>query len=78
MSVIAFPVRRRSSALPTPHRALRARVLAALLAKGTPVPAAAVDLAIAATEKILTQKVPGDLSDKLVDDAIRELPQKLQ
>ena len=38
----------------------------------------AVDLAIAATEKILAQKVPGELSDKLVDDAIQELPQKLQ
>ena len=38
----------------------------------------AVDLAIAATEKILTDKVSGDLSNKLVDDAIRELPQKLQ
>ena len=38
----------------------------------------AVDLAIAATEKILTDKVSGDLSNKLVDDAIQELPQKLQ
>jgi F-type H+-transporting ATPase subunit b len=38
----------------------------------------AVDLAIAATQKILTEKVTGDLSDKLVDEAITELPQKLQ
>ena len=38
----------------------------------------AVDLAIAATQKILAEKVTGDLSDKLVDKAISELPQKLQ
>jgi F-type H+-transporting ATPase subunit b len=38
----------------------------------------AVELAIAATQKILTEKVTGDLSDKLVDKAIEELPQKLQ
>jgi len=38
----------------------------------------AVDLAIAATQKILAEKVTGDLSDKLVDKAIAELPQKLQ
>ena len=38
----------------------------------------AVDLAIAATEKILTEKVRGGLSDQLVDKAIGELPQKLQ
>ncbi len=38
----------------------------------------AVDLAIAATEKILAEKVRGDLSDRLVDRAIGELPQKLQ
>jgi F-type H+-transporting ATPase subunit b len=38
----------------------------------------AVDLAIAATEKILTEKVRGDLSDRLVDKAIGELSQKLQ
>jgi F-type H+-transporting ATPase subunit b len=38
----------------------------------------AVELAIAATRKILAEKVTGDLSDKLVDKAIRELPQKLQ
>jgi F-type H+-transporting ATPase subunit b len=38
----------------------------------------AVDLAIAATEKILAEKVRGDLSDRLVDKAIGELPQKLQ
>jgi len=38
----------------------------------------AVDLAIAATQKILAEKVSGELSDKLVDKAIGELPQKLQ
>ncbi len=38
----------------------------------------AVDLAIAATEKILAEKVQGELSDRLVDKAINELPQKLQ
>jgi F-type H+-transporting ATPase subunit b len=38
----------------------------------------AVDLAIAATEKILAEKVRGDLSDRLVEKAIGELPQKLQ
>lgn len=38
----------------------------------------AVDLAISATQKILSEKVTGDLSDKLVDEAIAELPQKLQ
>lgn len=38
----------------------------------------AVELAVAATEKILTEKVSGDLSDKLVDQAIQEIPQKLQ
>jgi F-type H+-transporting ATPase subunit b len=38
----------------------------------------AVDLAIEATEKILAQKVAGELSNKLVNDAINELPQKLQ
>lgn len=38
----------------------------------------AVDLAIAATQKILADKVTGDLSDTLVDKAITELPQKLQ
>ena len=38
----------------------------------------AVDLAIAATGKILSEKVTGDLSDQLVDKAVAELPQKLQ
>lgn len=38
----------------------------------------AVELAIAATRKILAEKVTGDLSDKLVEKAIDELPQKLQ
>ena len=38
----------------------------------------AVDLAIAATEKILADKVRGELSDRLVEKAIGELPQKLQ
>ena len=38
----------------------------------------AVDLAIAATGKILAEKVTGDLSDQLVDKAVAELPQKLQ
>jgi len=38
----------------------------------------AIDLAIAATQKILAEKVTGGLSDKLVDKAIAELPQKLQ
>ena len=38
----------------------------------------AIDLAITATEKILTDKVAGDLSNTLVDNAIQELPQKLQ
>lgn len=38
----------------------------------------AVDLAVAATEKILTEKVTGSLSDSLVDKAVAELPQKLQ
>lgn len=38
----------------------------------------AIDLAIAATEKILAQKVSGDLADKLITDAIDELPRKLQ
>lgn len=38
----------------------------------------AVDLAIAATEKILAEKVQGELSDRLVDKAIDEIPQKLQ
>jgi F-type H+-transporting ATPase subunit b len=38
----------------------------------------AIDLAIAATEKILAEKVRGDLSDRLVEKAIGELPQKLQ
>lgn len=38
----------------------------------------AVDLAIAATEKILKDKIAGDLSNTLVDNAIQELPQKLQ
>ena len=38
----------------------------------------AVDLAIAATQKILAEKTTGELSDKLIDNAIGELPQKLQ
>lgn len=38
----------------------------------------AVDLAIAATQKILAEKTTGELSDKLIDKAIGELPQKLQ
>jgi F-type H+-transporting ATPase subunit b len=38
----------------------------------------AVDLAIAATERILTEKVSDDLADKLVSEAIEELPRKLQ
>ncbi len=38
----------------------------------------AIDLAIAATEKILAEKVRGDLSDRLVEKAIGELSQKLQ
>jgi len=38
----------------------------------------AIDLAIAATEKILAEKVAGDLADKLITDAIDELPRKLQ
>lgn len=38
----------------------------------------AVDLAVAATEKILAEKVTGELADKLVADAIDELPRKLQ
>lgn len=38
----------------------------------------AVDLAVAATEKILTKMVTGKLSNDLVDGAIEELPQKLQ
>jgi F-type H+-transporting ATPase subunit b len=38
----------------------------------------AIDLAIAATEKILAEKVRGELSDRLVEKAIGELPQKLQ
>lgn len=43
---------RRSSARPTPHRALRAQVLAGLLAKGTPVSPHTVDLVIAAGEQL--------------------------
>jgi len=38
----------------------------------------AIDLAVAATEKILSEKVTGALADKLVADAIEELPRKLQ
>ena len=38
----------------------------------------AIDLAIAATEKILAEKVRGELSDRIVEKAIGELPQKLQ
>ena len=38
----------------------------------------AIDLAIAATEKILAEKVAGELGDKLIGDAIDELPRKLQ
>ncbi len=38
----------------------------------------AVDLAVAATEKILAEKVTGSLSDSLVEKAVAELPQKLQ
>jgi len=38
----------------------------------------AIDLAVAATEKILSEKVTGALADKLVADAIDELPRKLQ
>jgi F-type H+-transporting ATPase subunit b len=38
----------------------------------------AIDLAIAATEKILAEKTSGDLADKLIADAIDELPRKLQ
>ena len=38
----------------------------------------AVDLAIAATGKILSEKVTGDLSDRLVEKAVAELPQRLQ
>ena len=44
--------RRRSSAHPTPHRAVRARALAASLAKGAPVSTDAVDLVIAAGEHL--------------------------
>lgn len=43
---------RRITALPTPHRALRAEVLAALLAKGTPVSPHTVDLVISAGERL--------------------------
>lgn len=38
----------------------------------------AIDLAIAATEKILAEKATGDLADRLIADAIDELPRKLQ
>lgn len=38
----------------------------------------AIDLAIAATEKILTEKAAGDLADTLIANAIDELPRKLQ
>lgn len=38
----------------------------------------AIDLAIAATEKILAEKVRGELSDRIVEKAIGELPRKLQ
>lgn len=38
----------------------------------------AIDLAVAATEKILAEKVSGELADKLIADAIDELPRKLQ
>ncbi len=43
---------RHSSADPTPHRAIRAEVLAALLAKGSPVPPHTVDVVIAAGERL--------------------------
>lgn len=39
--------------------------------------AAAVDIAIAATEKILTEKLDDTKADALVEQAIRELPAKL-
>ncbi len=37
----------------------------------------AADLAIAATRKILTEKMDGATANKLVDDTIKELPNKL-
>jgi len=39
--------------------------------------AAAVDVAIAATERLLKEKLDGAKSDALVDQAIKELPAKL-
>jgi F-type H+-transporting ATPase subunit b len=39
--------------------------------------AAAVDVAIAATEKLLAEKLEGAKGDALIDQAIRELPAKL-
>jgi F-type H+-transporting ATPase subunit b len=39
--------------------------------------AAAVDVAIAATERLLKEKVDGAKGDALIDQAIRELPAKL-
>lgn len=38
----------------------------------------AIDLTIAATEKILREKITGETSDRFVDKAIAELPQRLQ
>lgn len=38
----------------------------------------AVDIAIAATEKILTDRLSGESGDRLVEASIRELPAKLQ
>jgi F-type H+-transporting ATPase subunit b len=39
--------------------------------------AAAIDVAIAATERLLKEKVDGAKGDALIDQAIRELPAKL-
>ena len=39
--------------------------------------AAAVDVAIAATGKLLAEKLEGAKGDALIDQAIRELPSKL-
>lgn len=40
--------------------------------------ARAVDIAIAATEKILSDRLDGDAGDRLVEASIRDLPAKLQ
>ena len=37
----------------------------------------AVDVAIAATERLLTAQVQGDLADRMIDQAITELPRRL-